>query len=46
MMDKSVLVQYNTMKEEIKDIRRRIEKDRRELEWLNKLIVMDSVTCG
>lgn len=46
MMDKSVLVQYNAMKEEIKDIRRRIEKDRRELERLNKLIVVDSVTCG
>lgn len=45
-MDKSVLVQYSAMKEEIKDIRRRIEKDRRELEQLNKLIVVDSVTCG
>ena len=45
-MDKSVLVQYNAMKEEIKDIRRRIEKDRKELDWLNKLVVSDSVTCG
>ena len=45
-MDKSVLVQYSAMKEEIKDVRRRIEKDRKELERLNKLIVVDSVTCG
>ena len=34
------------MKEEIKDLRRRIEKDRRELERLNKVVVTDSVTCG
>lgn len=45
-MDKNVLVEYADMKEEIKDLRRRIEKDRRELEKLNKVVVTDSVTCG
>ena len=45
-MDKNILVQYSAMKEEIKDIRRRIEKDRKELDRLNKLVVSDSVTCG
>ena len=45
-MDKNVLVEYADMKEEIKDLRRRIEKDRRELERLNKVVVTDSVTCG
>lgn len=45
-MDKNILVQYSAMKEEIKDIRRRIQKYTRELERLNKLVVSDSVTCG
>lgn len=45
-MDKNVLVEYADMKEEIKDLRRRIEKDRKELERLNKVVVTDSVTCG
>lgn len=34
------------MKEEIKDLRHRIDKYRRELEKLNDMIVTDSVTCG
>ena len=34
------------MKEEIKDLRRRIDKNRRELDKLNDMIVTDSVTCG
>ena len=33
-MDKSVLIEYADMKEEIRDLRRRIEKDRRELDGL------------
>lgn len=45
-MGKNVLVEYANMKEEIKDLRRRIEKDRKELERLNKVVVTDSVTCG
>lgn len=34
------------MREEIKDLRRRIDKNRRELDKLNDTIVTDSVTCG
>ena len=45
-MDKNILIEYCDMKEEIKDLRRRIENDRRELDKLNKLIVSDSVACG
>lgn len=45
-MDKAVLIEYADMKEEIKDLRRRIDADRRELERLNKMVVADSVTCG
>lgn len=45
-MDKSVLAECNAMNEEIKDIRRRIEKDRKELDRLNRMIVSDSVACG
>ena len=45
-MDKSVLIEYADMKEEIRDLRRRIEKDRRELDGLNEMVVSDSVTCG
>lgn len=45
-MDKSVLIEYADMKEEIKDLRRRIEKNQRELDKLNKMVVTDSVTCG
>lgn len=45
-MNKNVLVEYADIKEEIKDLRRRIEKDRKELERLNKTVVTDSVTRG
>lgn len=46
LLDKSVLIEYADMKEEIKDLRRRIEKNQRELDKLNKMVVTDSVTCG
>lgn len=45
-MDKRILIEYADMKEEIKDLRRRIEEDRRALDKLNKTIVTDSVSCG
>lgn len=45
-MDKSILEEYADMKEEIKDLRRRIDKGHKELEKLNKQIVTDSVACG
>lgn len=45
-MDKSVLIEYADMKEEIKDLRRRIEADRRELRKLNAMVVADTVTLG
>lgn len=45
-MDKTILEEYADMKEEIKDLRRRIDKNQKELEKLNKQIVTDSVTCG
>lgn len=42
-MEKDILIQYDDMKEEIKDIRKRIAKTEKELEKLNKLIVADTV---
>lgn len=45
-VDKTVLIEYADMKEEIKDLRRRIEAGKRELDRLNRTVVMDSVTCG
>lgn len=45
-MDKNVLIEYADMKEEIKDLRRRIEQNKKELSRLNGQIVMDSVSCG
>ena len=45
-MDKKILIEYADMKEEIKDLRRRIENDRRSLDRLNKEVVRDSVACG
>ena len=45
-MDKAILIEYADMKEEIKDLRRRIEADRREIGRLMKMSVADSVTCG
>lgn len=45
-MDKEILLEYKAMKEEIKDLRRRIDNNRRELDKLNDMIVTDSVACG
>ena len=45
-MDKTILVEYVDMKEEIKDLRKRIQEDEKKLEQLNNSIVTDSVTCG
>lgn len=45
-MDKRILIEYADMKEEIKDLRRRIAKNEEELNKLNNTSVMDSVACG
>lgn len=45
-MDKTILIEYADMKEEIKDLRRRIETNRREIERLQKNVITDSVSCG
>lgn len=45
-MNKNVLIQYVEMKEEIKDLRRRIHENERELAKLENMIVTDSVTRG
>lgn len=45
-MDKNILIEYADMKEEIKDLRRRIGQNKKELSRLNGQIVMDSVSCG
>lgn len=45
-MDKAVLIEYADMKEEIKDLRRRIDEDKRAINKLEKEIVTDSVSCG
>lgn len=45
-MDKNILIEYADAKEEIKDLRRRIEQNKKELSRLNGQIVMDSVSCG
>lgn len=45
-MDKNILIEYADMKEEIKDLRRGIEQNKKELSRLNGQIVMDSVSCG
>lgn len=45
-MDKNILIEYADMKEEIKDLRKRIEQNKKELSRLNGQIVMDSVSCG
>lgn len=45
-MDKSVLIEYADMKEEIKDLRRRIEQNKKELYKLNDQTVVDSVSRG
>lgn len=45
-MDKGILIEYADMKEEIKDLRRRILNDKKEIERLSKVLVGDSVACG
>jgi len=45
-VDKGILIEYADMKEEIKDLRRRIEKIQKELDKLHGQIVVDSVSCG
>lgn len=45
-VDKNILIEYADTKEEIKDLRRRIEQNKKELSRLNGQIVMDSVSCG
>lgn len=45
-MDKNILIEYADMKEEIKDLRKRIEQNKKELSRLNGQVVMDSVSCG
>lgn len=45
-MDKDTLVEYAEMKEEIKDLRRRIDEDKRAINKLEKEMVTDSVACG
>ena len=45
-MDKSILSEYADMKEEIKDLRRRISEDQKRIDKLKQTIVSDSVTCG
>ena len=45
-MDKSILIEYSDMREEIKELRKRIEKIRTEVIELEKTVVTDSVSCG
>ena len=45
-MDKNILSEYADMKEEIKDLRRRISEDQKRIDQLKRTIVSDSVTCG
>lgn len=45
-MDKSILSEYADMKEESKDLRRRISEDQKRIDQLKRTIVSDSVTCG
>lgn len=45
-MDKTILSEYADMKEEIKDLRRRIAEDQRKIDQLKQTVVSDSVSCG
>lgn len=45
-MDKSILSEYADMKEEIKDLRRRLDDDQKRIDQLRRTIVTDSVSCG
>lgn len=45
-MDRSILIEYVDMQAEIKNLRKRIEANEKELEKLEKNVVVDSVSCG
>ena len=45
-MDKTILSEYADMKEEIKDLRRRIAEDKKKIDQLKQTVVSDSVSCG
>lgn len=45
-MDKTILNEYADMKEEIKDLRRRIAEDQKKIDQLKQTVVSDSVSCG
>lgn len=45
-MDKDILTEYADMKEEIKDLRRRIVENQKAISRLNDQTVIDSVSCG
>lgn len=45
-MDKDILTEYADMKEEIKDLRRRIAENQKAISRLNNQTVIDSVSCG
>lgn len=45
-MDKTILSEYADMKEEIKDLRRRIAEDQKKIDQLRQTVVSDSVSCG
>lgn len=45
-MDRRILEEFSEVKEEIKDLECRIEKAKRELDNLESMIVIDSVTRG
>lgn len=45
-MDKKILTEYADMKEEIKDLRRRIAEDQKKIDQLKRTVVSDSVSCG
>jgi hypothetical protein len=46
MVDKKQLEQYKYLKQEIKDLELRIEKDRKYIEIMDGEMVTDSVACG
>lgn len=43
---RQLIIEYVDMKEEVKDLRRRIEADKRAIDRLDKMTVADTVTCG
>lgn len=45
-MDKTILSEYADMKEEIKDLGRRIAEDQKKIDQLKQTVVSDSVSCG